>query len=225
MEAADTSSNLPDSGWHHRLLGPWESLSDKEQRELKSKFLGLLFDEHASQGGLAAESSASPCRARIRRLLHPDYAVLGLSSQLYICGLAEIEEGPLQGRLAAFHASEVALFGHAGDFVDLVRTGDEIVAPSVAPLTPGLADLNLLFLRTPLVIGGDSSAGGIDGDGARLMSWLQERDLQFVDFVNRLSSDKKKTSCPPSVIRIRTFLGIVIDALFCCCFRRPSSLE
>ena len=86
------------------------------------------------------------CEARIKVLFDSDYSFVGVP-QRYICGLAEIIEdgldrGPRQkhlnymdngnlidincfrNRIAAFHSSEVCLFGHSGDFADLVVKGD-----------------------------------------------------------------------------------------------------
>ena len=35
-------------------------------------------------------------------------------------------DSPKKKRIAAFHASEVCLFGHSGDFADLVVKGDTV---------------------------------------------------------------------------------------------------
>lgn len=201
-EVASTSSNVLSKDWHKNLLDPWENMLEAEQNEIKSKMFRLAFEEHSAHSGSDIYRESGSVRARIQRLLYPDYSVLGVTRQ-HICGLAEIEEGSHKGKLAVFHSGEISLFGHSGDFVSLVRNLDVVNGIPVEAKTKELRDLGLIFIPGIMNVG--------DGQRERsreLLEWLQERDLEFVDFVSRLSSESTKKPVCHKVILLFSFIHI-----------------
>jgi hypothetical protein len=208
LEPTSTQRATSNNGvekWYHLLRLPWDSLDKKQKRKLESNFFKIMLEEYAAQNAkkrCLQDSSSSPCRVRICRLFRPDYCVVGVQDK-YISGLAEIikESGGGPVRIAAFHARDISLFGHAGDFSDFVRRGDVVEADLVPAETGAMRDSGLsLYLGGRIFIGEDDS----DSSGS-LLAWLQERDLEFVDFVGRLSSERRN----PDIVKEHLLSGMI----------------
>ena len=117
-----------------------------------------------------------------------------------------------RSQIAAFHASEVCLFGHSGDFADLVVKGDTVrlewkigvllefyssflsfsAAPASEPLTRELRETGMLYLREVNIGEKDNEnrrGKNKGGSSNQLLAWLQERGLEFM--VRAISSVKE----------------------------------